>query len=91
MSLGKVIQLHQDHIHNVTLMYRPEVTEELELSVSWFRERVTIMLTEGEMTDLAERLTKAVKKMRKHRAKLAKQGRIHTDPVQEYVKHGRRR
>jgi hypothetical protein len=72
-------------------MYRPEVTEELELSVVWLRQGTVITLSQDEMEALAKALTKGVKKMRKHRAKLAKQGRIHTDPVQEYVKHGRRR
>lgn len=89
--LGRIIRLHQDGIHNVTLMYRPEVTDELELSVSWLRSQTTVTLTEGEMADLAEKLAKAVKKMRKHKRKLAKKSLIHTDPVPEYIKHGRRR
>lgn len=89
--LGKSITIHQDGIASAHLLYQPEVTEDLRLSVNWYRDSAVLDLDVDEMELLAKRLKKAVKKMRKHRAKLAKQGRIHTDPVQEYVKHGRRR
>jgi len=85
--LGKVITLHQDGVAHAVLLYRPEVTDELTLSVSWLRQNVAIELTEGELLILAAKLTKAVKKVQKHKRKLAK--RRH-DPVKEFVLKGRR-
>lgn len=89
---GKSITLHQDGVAHAALLYRPEVTDELTLSVSWLRDHVTIDLTEGEMLDLAHRLTKGVKKVRKYKRKQA-QKRVHKSltAVSEYIQNGRRK
>jgi hypothetical protein len=90
--LGKSIRLHQDGVVSAYLLYHPEVTEDLTLSVKWLRDGVSIELEPDEMEALAKRLTKAVKKMRKHRRKLAERRVFDSlDSVSDYIKHGRRR
>ena len=89
---GKSITLHQDGVAHAALLYRPEVTDELTLSVSWLRDHVTIDLTEDEMLALAHRLTKAVKKVRKYKHKQAERRVFDSlDQVSAHIKKGRRK
>jgi hypothetical protein len=68
---GKSVRLHQDGVASAYLLYRPEVTEELTLVVGWLRSQTSIELEVDEMEALGKALTKAVKKIRKHKKKLA--------------------
>ncbi len=89
--LGKSIILHQDGVVTAYLLYQPEVTDDLTLSVSWLRDRVAIDLEPDEMEALAKRLTKAVKKMRKHRRKLAERRVFKSlDQVSDHIRKGRK-
>lgn len=89
--LGKNICILQDGVHAVYLLYRPEVTEELELSVSWLRTGAVVTLDADEMEALAARLTKAVKKLRKHQKKLAKDKLVSLDQLEARIHKGKRK
>lgn len=89
--LGKAITLHRDGVAQAVLLYRPEVTDELTLSVSWLRDHVTVDLSADEMEALGKRLIKGVKKVRKHQKKLAKDRFVGLDTVSDYVLRGRRK
>lgn len=89
--LGKIITLHQDGVVNATLLYRPEVSNELTLSVSWLRDHVTIDLSISEMEALGKALTKGAKKVRKYRRKLLNDRFVSLDTVSDNILKGRRK
>lgn len=93
MLTGKIIRIHSDGVQNVTLMYRPEVTEEIEVSVHYLRDTAVLSMDEDELEALAKSLKMGVKAIRKHKKKLAKLDRKvypSLDEVTAYIHKGRK-
>jgi hypothetical protein len=88
---GKSIRLHQDGVQSAHLLFRPEVTDELTLTVSWLRSQTAIDLTDDEMEALGRALIKGVKKIRKHKKKLAKDRFVSLEEVEARIHKGKRK
>lgn len=66
---GKKLPLHEDGVQRLTVVYEPEATEEIALECEWVHDLAILYLSEDELELIAKNLKRAVKKVRKLKAK----------------------